>query len=204
MADVITALAGGQDDFYDGIIKENLNNRVLILNQEIDDSILESYILYVLKWNKEDKDKSVSSRKKIWLILNSPGGEKLAGTMFLDILQNSVTPINCLIISLAASMASYIPMVCDKVYAFSHSVVCMHDGDTGVEMSTRKASDVMAFFRKCDEKLDEIVLNNTKITKEFLDEIADREYYIFASEAKELGIIDYIIGEDCTLDDVLN
>ena len=79
----------------------------------------------------------------------------------------------------------------------------MHDGYTGVEMSTRKASDVMTFFRTCDEKLDEIILNNTNITEDFLNKIADREYYIFAKEAKELGIIDYIIGEDCTLDDIL-
>lgn len=205
MADIALPLLSQNDDFYDEIIRENLNRRILIFNEEVTDAVVENYILHILKWNREDKEKGipVDKRTKIWIILNSPGGDKLAGMMVLDVIQNSITPINCLIVSLAASMASYIPMVCKEVFAFSHSVVCMHDGDVGVGMSTRKASDVMNFIRSCDEKLDEIVLNNTKITENFLNEIADREYYIFAKEAKELGIIDYIIGEDCTIDDIL-
>lgn len=205
MADIALPLLSQNDDFYDEIIRENLNRRILIFNEEVTDAVVENYILHILKWNREDKEKGipVDKRTKIWIILNSPGGDKLAGMMVLDVIQNSITPINCLIVSLAASMASYIPMVCKEVFAFSHSVVCMHDGDVGVGMSTRKASDVMNFIRSCDEKLDEIVLNNTKITEDFLNEIADREYYIFAKEAKELGIIDYIIGEDCTIDDIL-
>lgn len=205
MADVLLPLTGGGDDIYEETIRDNLNRRTLIFNDEVNDAVVENYILHVLKWNREDKEKCipVDKRQKIWIFLNSPGGEKLAGLMMLDVIKNSETPINCLILSLAASMASYIPMVCKTTYAFSHSVICMHDGYTGVEMSTRKASDVMAFFRSCDKKLDDIVLNNTNITEDFLNEIADREYYIFANEAKELGIVDYIIGEDCTLDDIL-
>lgn len=205
MAEIALPLMSGGDDLYEEIIRDNLSRRTLIFNDEINDAVVENYILHILKWNRDDKEKGipVDKRQKIWIILNSPGGEKLAGMMVLDIIQNSITPINCLIVSLAASMASYIPMVCDTTYAFPHSIVCMHDGYTGVEMSTRKASDVMTFFRTCDEKLDEIILNNTNITEDFLNKIADREYYIFAKEAKELGIIDYIIGEDCTLDDIL-
>lgn len=206
MADVLTALTGGSDNLYEEIIRENLSKRILIFNEEITDDVVENYILHILKWNHEDKESGIpiENRKKIWIILNSPGGDKLAGMMVLDVIKNSVIPINCLIVSLAASMASYIPMVCKETYAFEHSVVCMHDGDVGVGMSTRKASDVMNFIRTCDEKLDDIVLNNTLITEDFLNEIADREYYIFAKEAKKLGIVNYIIGEDCTLDDVLN
>ena len=60
----------------------------------------------------------------------------------------------------------------------------------------------MNFIKACDKKLDNIVLNNTKITEEFLEEIADREYYIFAKEAQELGIVDKIIGIDCELEEI--
>ena len=42
------------------------------------------------------------------------------------------------------------------------------------------------------------------MTEEFYDEHADREFYIYADDAKKtLGCVDYIIGEDCTLDDIL-
>lgn len=202
MADIMTLL-GGNDDLQTELIKQYLEKRILIFNDEVNDYVIENYILHILNWNNEDKDIPVEKRKKIWIILNSPGGDKLSGMMFLDICKNSITPINCLVISLAASMASYIPMVCNESYAFEHSVICLHDGEVGVVQTTRKANDTMNFIKACDEKLDDIILNNTRITEEFLDEIADREYYIFAKEAKELGVIDYIVGQDCTIDDVL-
>ena len=206
MAELMQLLSGGNDDLYNEVIKENLEQRILIFNDEVNDAVIENYIMYILKWNKEDRDRNIpiESRKKIWIILNSPGGDKLAGMMFLDVVKQSITPINCLIISLAASMASYIPMVSKETYAFNNSVVCLHDVEVGVVHTTRKANDTMNFIKACDEKLDDIVLNNTRITEEYLNDIADREYYMFAKEAKELGIIDYIIGEDCTIDDVLN
>lgn len=203
MAELMTLLGGNNDDLYTEIIKENLENRILIFNEEVNDCVVENYILHILKWNREDRDLPVDKRKPVWIVLNSPGGDKLAGMMILDVIKNSKTPIKCLVVSLAASMASYIPMVCTESYAFEHSVICLHDGEIGVVQTTRKANDTMNFIKACDEKLDEIVLNNTKITEDFLNKIADREYYIFAKEAQELGIINYIIGKDCILDEVL-
>lgn len=202
MAELMLLPNNDNDNFYAEIIRENLEQRVLVFNEEVTDCALENYALYILKWNREDRDIPVEKRKTIWFILNSPGGEKLAGMMLLDLIKNSKTPVKCVIISLAASMASYIPMVCKESYAFEHSVVCLHDGEVGVVQSTRKANDTMNFIKACDKKLDNIVLNNTKITEEFLEEIADREYYIFAKEAQELGIVDKIIGIDCELEEI--
>lgn len=202
MAELMLLPNNDSDNFYAEIIRENLEQRILVFNEEVTDCILENYALYILKWNREDRDIPVEKRKTIWFILNSPGGDKLPGMMLLDLIKNSKTPVKCVIVSLAASMASYIPMVCKESYAFEHSVVCLHDGEVGVVQSTRKANDTMNFIKACDKKLDNIVLNNTKITEEFLEEIADREYYIFAKEAQELGIVDKIIGVDCELDEI--
>lgn len=58
-------------------------------------------------------------------------------------------------------------------------------------------------YNKCDERLAELVYANTSITKDFLDGIADREYYMFPEEAKELGIVDTIVGVDCPIDEIL-
>ena len=41
------------------------------------------------------------------------------------------------------------------------------------------------------------------MTEEFYDKIYEQEYWMYASEAKELGCIDYIIGKDCDLDEIL-
>ena len=70
MADVLTAMLGsGNDDLYTEIIKENLEQRVLIFNDEVNDSLIENYILYIMKWNREDKDLPINKRQKITIIL---------------------------------------------------------------------------------------------------------------------------------------
>lgn len=47
------------------------------------------------------------------------------------------------------------------------------------------------------------MIEHTNMTLEFLEEIKDREYYMFPEEAKERGIIDKIIGVDCDLDEII-
>lgn len=79
MAELMALLVAGNDDLYTEIIKENLANRVLIFNDEVNDSLIENYILYILKWNREDKDIEPSKRRKIKIILNSPGGDCMIG-----------------------------------------------------------------------------------------------------------------------------
>lgn len=72
MSDLLLPLLGGNDDdLYTETIKENLKNRVLIFNDEVNDNIIENYILHIFKWNREDKDIDPSKRKKITLIINS-------------------------------------------------------------------------------------------------------------------------------------
>ena len=51
--------------------------------------------------------------------------------------------------------------------------------------------------------MNKFMIEHSNMTAEFLEEIKDREYYMFAEEAKERGIIDGIIGQDLELDDIL-
>lgn len=191
------------DELVSEIVKENFKNRRIILNEDIGDGLLESVCLYILKFNAEDKDIPVDKREPIWIILNSAGGSVTFGMGLIDCIKHSVTPINCLVVNMAASMASYIPMVCKESYIVPNGVICLHDGQTGIIQTSRKANDTMNFYNDCDKRLHKIIIENTSITEEFLEDIADREYYIFAEKAKELGIIDYIVGVDCGFEEIL-
>ena len=67
-----------------------------------------------------------------------------------------------------------------------------------------KAKDTMKFIENLDERVKQHVINNTKITAEFYDSIYDTEYYLFANDnGKELGCVDYIIGEDTPINTIL-
>ena len=194
-----------EDDIYTELMKTHLNDRRIVLNGEIGDALVEEATLYIMQWNKEDRDRKIASenRKPIYIYLNSLGGDITYGLAFMRTIRSSITPIITIVLGMAASMASYIPMVSTKAYAFEDSTICLHDGSVGVMQTRRKANDVMSYVDRCSERMDKIVLQNTKITQEKLDEIADKEYYIFADEAKELGIIDAIIGVDVSIEEIL-
>ena len=194
----------GNDSIYEEIIKSNLEDRRIVLNNNIDSSIVEDVILHILRWNQEDKGKDKENRKPIWLYINSNGGDTVSGFNALDIIQNSQTPVNGVILSCAASMAGYLIMGCTKRYCFANSIILIHDGEIGAQNSTSKMKDTMRFFDAMEERTKQFVLNNTKITSEFYDSIYQKEYYIFGNEeGKELGIIDYVIGEDVSLSEIL-
>lgn len=194
-----------EDDIYTELMKTHLNDRRIVLNGEIGDALVEEATLYIMQWNKEDRDRKIApeNRKPIYIYLNSLGGDITYGLAFMSTIRSSITPIITIVLGMAASMASYIPMVSTKAYAFEDSTICLHDGSVVVMQTRRKANDVMSYVDRCSERMDKIVLQNTKITQEKLDEIADKEYYIFADEAKELGIIDAIIGVDVSIEEIL-
>lgn len=192
-----------EDSIYTELIKTNLADRRIVFNKEVDSSLIEDVVLHIIKWNQEDKGKAPESRKPIYIYLNTNGGDVVAGLNLINTLKVSKTPVYGIVMACAASMGAYLAMAFHKTYAFPDSVLLLHDGSTGAQSSSRKMKDITNFYDKLDNRVKKFVLDNTKITEEFYEEIADREYYMFADEAKELGIVDYIIGEDVDLDEIL-
>lgn len=205
MSDLLLPLLGGNnDDLYTEIIKENLKKRVLIFNDEVNDNLIENYILHIFKWNREDKDIDPSKRKKITLIINSPGGDCMIGFGgMVNCIEQSKTPVIAVGIGLVASMAFHIYIACKERYAFKDTVLLMHDGEQSAASSGGKFKDIARFFENMDNRTKQHVLKYTNIDEEFYNDHQDREFYIYADDAKELGCVDKIIGVDCDLDEII-
>lgn len=199
--DIFTLLE--DDSMYDRIIKENLQGRKIILNDEIDDSVIENICLMILKWNKEDENIDPEKRKHIFIYINSPGGDAIAGSQILSSIESSITPVDTVGFAKCASMASYILAAGNTRYCFPNTVVLYHDGQTGYVSSSNKGKDIQKFYDNLERRMTNFMVEHTNMTEEFLEEIKDREYYMFPDEIKERGIIDKIIGEDCDLSEIL-
>lgn len=205
MAELMQLLTGGSDSLYEEIIKENLEHRTLIFNEDVNDSLIENYILYIMKWNREDRDIEPSKRRKITIILNSPGGECILGFGgMVNCIEQSKTPIRVVGMGLVASMAFYIYITAKDRFALQNTVFLMHDGEMSASSSGGKFKDVARFFESMDSRTKQHVLKYTNMSEEFYDSHLDREFYCYADKAKELGCVDYIIGEDCDFDEILN
>lgn len=192
-----------EDGIYDEIVKNHLNDRRVIINQEITDDLLENVCLMILKWNSEDKNLPTKSRKKIYIYINSDGGDCVLGTQILSAIGCSKTPVATVGFAKCASMASYILASGHERYCFPNTIILYHDGQTGYISSGNKGKDIQTFYDQLDERMTKYMIEHTNMTPEFLEEIKDREYYMFPEEAKERGIIDKIIGVDCDLDEII-
>lgn len=203
LPDVITAVAAnanGGEDFYGEIIRENLNNRILVFNDQVDENVMENYILRIMKWNKEDRNIPVENRYPIRIYIDCPGGETITGLNLVDVIVQSKTPVIGVAFSMAASMGYHIFIACHERVAFKDTVLLQHDGELVIQNSSSKAKDTMQFFNSMDQRLKEHVLSHTKMTEEFYEKIYDQEYWIFADDAQSLGIVDKIIGKDVDID----
>lgn len=192
------------DSVYTEIVKKNLNERRIIINQDIDDTLLENVCLMILRWNAEDKNiADTSKRKKIFIYINSDGGEAIIGSNVLSVISTSKTPVVTVGFGKCASMASYILAAGHERYCFENTVVLYHDGQTGYVSSGNKGKDIQRFYDKLEERLTTFMVDHTSMSAEFLESIKDREYYMFSDEAKERNIVDKIIGVDCDIDEII-
>jgi ATP-dependent Clp protease protease subunit len=184
---------------------QELKDRVLVLNDAVDEFIVEEIVMPILKWNKED-DKAEEAapylpdgqgknfnRKPITLYLNSPGGDLFNGLVAAEVIKKSKTPVHVIVLSMAASMGSVLLAAGHRRYAYQFSNVLIHDGSTGIAGTSNKVKDHMKFFDKKSEQIKTFIIANSKITAEKYEEMDDREWWLTAEEAMEFGLIDEII-----------
>lgn len=75
-----------EDDIYTELMKTHLNDRRIVLNGEIGDALVEEATLYIMQWNKEDRDRKIApeNRKPIYIYLNSLGGRYYIWSCFYE------------------------------------------------------------------------------------------------------------------------
>lgn len=200
MADLVSAIMGDTNSTWDELYREYLDNRILVLNSEINDSIIDDFAMYILKWNKDDLNIPIEKRKKIRFLITSPGGNTFSGNILADVIMQSKTPVIGVALDLVASAAYQIFLACDERIAFRSSVFLQHEGDLAMENSRSKFKQTVDFFDALEERAKDYVLSRTTMSSEFYDEIYDQEYWMDANKAKSLGVIHKIIGEDCDID----
>lgn len=184
---------------YDELMKYYTDKRVLIVNKDIDNSVIESYAIRILRWNDEDKNIPSDKRQPITILIHSCGGDLFSTLFLIDIIKQSKTPIHTVGMGLVASAAYYIYINGHDRLAFENTVFLQHDGTISIADSNSKVKDFMAFNDLMEDRIKESILTQTKIDSDFYDKTFDKEYYFFADKGKELGVVDKIIGQDIEL-----
>jgi ATP-dependent Clp endopeptidase proteolytic subunit ClpP len=174
---------------------KNIQNRKIILNQDISESLVERAIIQIINWNEQDDDNGIpkDERKTIKIYIYSSGGDVISGLGLISAIQNSVTKVETICLGLAASMGALLLCSGHVRTIYKNSTVLLHDGSLVVANSSKKAKQTFQFYDQLELRLKNFIIENTKITSEMYDSKHDEEWYIFGDEALELGIVDKVI-----------
>jgi ATP-dependent Clp protease protease subunit len=173
----------------DQIFQRLLQHRVIFLGQEIDDEIADRICAELVLLAAEDDTRDIS------LYINSPGGSVYAGLAIYDVMQYVPNDIATYAIGMAASMAQF--LLCagthGKRYALPHANVLMHQpsgGIGGTASDIRIQAEQMLYIK---QKLADRTAFHTRQTAEQIETDADRDRWFTADQAKEYGVVDYVI-----------
>lgn len=182
---------------------QDLKQRKLFLNADIDQFSVADIVKHIMQINKEDKGREPHERMPILLYVTSNGGEVDSGFELIDVIMNSKTPVYTINLGYQYSMGFLIGLSGHKRFATRNAKFLMHDGSNFVYNSGAKAQDQMEFNRKIESRIKQYVLSRSKVSEEEYDSKLRVEWYLFADEAKEKGFVDYIIGEDCDINEII-
>lgn len=172
-------------DIYNRLYRE----RIIFLGQEVDDEIANQIIAVMLYLESEDNTKPIS------LYINSPGGSVIAGMAIYDTMKHIQSEVLTFNVGLAASMASFLLAGGEKGkrLALPHSRVMIHQPAGGAQ---GQASDIQVEAQqilRIRENLTHEYARMTGLKYEDLLKAMDRDNFMSAAEALEMGLIDRII-----------
>ena len=194
-------IEGGMFDEY--LRFKDLQQRKLFIDSEIEQFGVSEIIRHIIQFNRDDADIPPDERKPILLYISSRGGEVDSGWTLINTIEHSITPVYTINLGYQYSMAFLIGLAGHKRFAMPNAKYLMHDGFEMIMDSAAKIQDKMEFQKKVDEREKKYVLQHSAITGDVYDEKLRVEWYMFADEAKTYGFVDCIIGEDCTIGEVV-
>lgn len=180
-----TSLGERSYDIYSRLLKD----RIIMLSGEINDALANSIVAQLLFLAAED------SEKDIYIYINSPGGSVTAGMAIYDTM-NLVAPDICTICTgLAASMASFLLAsgTKGKRYCLPNSEVLIHQPLGGASGQATEIQIAAKHILRIRERMNTILAQKTGKSLEQITTDTERDYYMFAEEALEYGLIDSIM-----------
>lgn len=180
---------------YETVYKELLDKRILYMNDDVSDSLIDMIAVPIIMLNEEEKDIPQEKLKPITIYISSDGGDANVCTYLVEVIEKSRIPIHCRVLSVAASAGLYIAISCHKRYASKNSIFLLHKGSVAFMGNTGEAEDFIEFYKEeIGGIFDDLILRRTKITAEELKKIRRNETYCLGQEALDkYGFIDEII-----------
>ncbi|HBG0337949.1 TPA: ATP-dependent Clp endopeptidase proteolytic subunit ClpP, partial [Clostridioides difficile] len=173
-------------DIYSKLLKD----RIIFIGEEINDAIASLVVAQLLFLESEDPDSDII------IYINSPGGSVTAGFAIYDTMNYVRCDVSTICIGMAASMSAFLLAggTHGKRYALPNAEIMIHQPMGGAKGQATDVKIAVDNILKIKERLDRIFSENTGKSIEDIRRDTDRDNFMTALEAKEYGLIDYIMN----------
>jgi len=167
-----------------------LVDRILFIGTPVDDMVSNVVIAQLLFLQMSDP------KKDIHLYINSPGGSVTAGLAIYDTMQYLTCDVNTYCIGQAASMGAVLLAAGTKGkrFALPNANIMIHQVLGGAEGAASDVEIRVKYMLKLKQRLNTILSKHSGQDYQKIHDVSDRDFWMIASEAKEFGIIDEVLG----------
>ncbi len=172
-------------DVYSRLLME----RIIFLGTPINDQVANVIVAQLLFLNSQDPDKDIN------LYINSPGGQITSGLAIYDTMRMISAPVSTIAIGMAASMGTILLTAGTKGkrFALPHSTIHLHQPLGGVQGQAADIEIEAKEILRMRDLLNRILHEQTTMSDEMIAKYTDRNMYLTAAQAVEVGLIDAVL-----------
>jgi ATP-dependent Clp protease protease subunit len=168
-----------------------LRSRIIFLGTPINDQVANVIVAQLLYLENDDPDRDIQ------FYINSPGGQITAGMAIYDTMQLINAPVTTTAVGMAASMATVLLTggTPGRRYALPNATIHLHQPLGGVQGQATDIEIEAKEILRMRDLLNGILKKHTGLSDQEIREYTDRNFYMTAQQAKELGIIDDVLPQ---------
>jgi ATP-dependent Clp protease protease subunit len=173
----------------DSVYERLLQQRIIVLGQQVDDDIANRIAAQMLLLSAEDADADIA------LYINSPGGSVTAGLAIYDTMQHVACDVGTYCMGQAASMGSFLLAAGakGKRFALPHARILIHQPLAGFQ---GQATDIEIHAReimRARDTVNELYAKHTGQSIETIKRDTERDNYLSPEAATAYGLIDGVL-----------
>ncbi len=172
-------------DIYSRLLKE----RIIFLVGGVNDNVSSLICAQLLFLESENP------KKDIYFYINSPGGVVSSGLAIYDTMQYIKPDVATVCIGQACSMGSFLLMAGakEKRYCLPNSRIMIHQPSGGAQGMASDIEIQAAEIIRLKKILTDAYVTHTGQKYKTLEELMDRDKWLSADEAKNLGLVDHVV-----------
>ncbi|NCO00425.1 MAG: ATP-dependent Clp protease proteolytic subunit [Epsilonproteobacteria bacterium] len=174
---------------YFDLFSKLLNDRVIMITEQIDDQMMGIIVAQLLYLEAED------SGEPIHIYISSPGGSVMSGLAILDTMELITAPVYTYAMGMVASMAAVLFACGEKGhrYIMPNAEVMIHQPLGGTHGQASDIEIQANHIISLKKRLYKILAKATGKHVKTIEKESDRDNYFEAAQAIEFGLADTIL-----------